>query len=291
MEAPSSQQKRISVRQELRDLVRGLRGQVESWLSAGVLGVPAATIKSIDRQQRTPAQAPRPRSTAEIAGRLRRELEQKADTAMAIQDSLDFGSPDLESAGSPDEALERLKAEVASCTRCTELAATRTQTVFGQGNPRADLMFVGEAPGQEEDRQGLAFVGRAGKMLTEIIDKAMNMRRQDVYICNILKSRPPENRNPSPQEVVNCMPYLLRQIEIIRPKVICTLGSVATQMLLETRDPIGRMRGRFFKYRGIKVLPTYHPAYVLRNYTYETRKKVYDDVLKIVEELGRREEP
>jgi uracil-DNA glycosylase len=160
--------------------------------------------------------------------------------------------------------LDIIRTEVVGCTRCTELAAGRTQTVFGVGNPSAQLMFVGEAPGADEDRQGEPFVGRAGQLLNNII-KACRLTREDVYIANIIKCRPPGNRNPLPDEVINCIGYLERQIAIIRPEFICCLGAVAVKALLKTEAPIGRLRGKFHLYEGIPVVCTYHPAYLLRN--------------------------
>jgi uracil-DNA glycosylase family 4 len=160
--------------------------------------------------------------------------------------------------------LDIIRTEVVGCTRCTELAAGRTQTVFGVGNPCARLMFVGEAPGADEDRQGEPFVGRAGQLLNNII-KACRLAREEVYIANIIKCRPPGNRNPLPDEVINCIGYLERQIAIIRPEFICCLGAVAAKALLKTEAPIGRLRGKFHLYEGIPVVCTYHPAYLLRN--------------------------
>jgi uracil-DNA glycosylase len=160
--------------------------------------------------------------------------------------------------------LDIIRTEVAGCTRCTELAAERTQTVFGVGNPCARLMFVGEAPGADEDRQGEPFVGRAGQLLNNII-KACRLSREEVYIANVIKCRPPGNRNPLPDEVLNCIGYLHRQIAIVRPEFICCLGAVAAKAMLKTESPIGRLRGKFHLYEGIPVVCTYHPAYLLRN--------------------------
>jgi len=183
------------------------------------------------------------------------------------------------------QALADLAATVAKCTRCPELARTRTQTVFCSGTSSADVMFIGEAPGEDEDLQGEAFVGRAGQLLTKIITGGMKMRRQDVYICNILKCRPPGNRQPQPDEAARCREFLDRQIELVSPRVICLLGGIASHFLLDDNTPVGRMRGRWFDYRGIPVRVTYHPAYLLRNYTAEARKKVWDDVLEVVRKL------
>ena len=164
------------------------------------------------------------------------------------------------------------------CRRC-RLAGTRTNIVFGQGNANASLMFVGEAPGADEDEQGLAFVGRAGQLLTDIIEKGMKMSRSDVYIANILMCRPPGNRNPEPDEILSCQPFLEKKIDLIRPRVLVGLGKFPSQWLLKTAEPISRIRGRVGDYNGIKVVPTYHPAYLLR--TPSAKKDVWED-MKVV---------
>ncbi len=181
---------------------------------------------------------------------------------------------------SPDN-LARLEEEFKACAMCA-LSQTRTQVVFGSGNPAAELLFVGEAPGFDEDRQGKPFVGAAGQLLTKIIE-AMKLRREDVYIANCLKCRPPNNRSPLPSEIVTCKPILTRQIEIIRPKIICALGKFAAQTLLETQEPISRLRGRFFDWNGIKLMPTFHPAYLLRNPG--DKRLVWEDMKLIMKEL------
>ena len=162
------------------------------------------------------------------------------------------------------DALAQLRQECEKCMRC-QLAKTRTNMVFGTGSPDAGLMFVGEAPGEDEDRQGEPFVGKAGQLLTKMIE-AIDMKRSEVYICNILKSRPPGNRPPLPDEIAACMPFLKRQIAIIKPKIICALGATAAKTLLNTDRAIGQLRGKFFDYEGgIKLLPTFHPSYLLRD--------------------------
>ena len=170
--------------------------------------------------------------------------------------------------------LASLEKFIAGCPRC-KLSKSRKNIVFGQGNPKADLMFVGEAPGAEEDEQGLAFVGRAGQLLTKIIE-AMGMKREDVWICNVLKCRPPNNRNPEADEVAACRPFLEDQIRLISPKAIVTLGTFAAQALLETDEPIGRMRGRWRTAHGARVMPTFHPAFLLRSP--ERKKDVWEDM-------------
>ena len=182
------------------------------------------------------------------------------------------------------QQLQVLQAEVAGCTRCTELAQTRTQTVFGVGNPNARLVFLGEAPGADEDLQGEPFVGRAGQLLNDIITKGMKLRREDVYILNVLKCRPPNNRTPAPNEVINCRGFLDRQLEILQPEFICCLGSVAAKTLLNTEVSIGRLRGKFLEYQGIPVLCTYHPAYLLRNPA--AKKEVWEDIQLLMKRMG-----
>jgi len=170
--------------------------------------------------------------------------------------------------------LASLERFLAGCPRC-KLSKSRTNIVFGQGNPKADLMFVGEAPGHDEDLQGLAFVGKAGQLLTKIIE-AIGKKREDVYICNVLKCRPPDNRNPEPDEVASCMPFLGEQIRLVSPRVIVTLGTFAAQALLETDEPIGRIRGRWRSAHGARVMPTFHPAFLLRSP--DRKKDVWEDM-------------
>lgn len=177
--------------------------------------------------------------------------------------------------------LESLKQDVLNCRRC-DLCKTRRNVVFGSGNPNAELMFIGEAPGEDEDIQGLPFVGRAGQLLTKIIE-AMGLKRSDVYIANILKCRPPNNRTPLPAEILECEDNVKRQAELIKPKVICTLGKFASQTLLRTEIPISALRGKFQSFNGIKVMPTFHPAYLLRNPN--DKRLVWGDMKKIMKEL------
>jgi DNA polymerase len=179
------------------------------------------------------------------------------------------------------EALAGVKAFIGECTRCKLSGLGRTQVVFGVGNPNADLMFVGEAPGADEDVQGVPFVGRAGQLLTKIIE-AIELKREDVYIANVIKCRPPGNRNPEPDEIATCEPFLFRQIDLIKPKVIVTLGKFAAQCLLRSEEPISRLRGRLFDYRGAKLIPTFHPAYLLRNPS--SKREVWED-MKLVKKL------
>lgn len=185
--------------------------------------------------------------------------------------------------GTKQEQLDAVNAQVRVCVKCP-LAKGRTNTVFGVGDPDARIMFIGEGPGAEEDRRGEPFVGRAGQLLTDMIEKGMNLRRADVYIANIVKCRPPGNRDPEPVEVESCEPYLKRQIAIIQPEVICALGRVAAQTLLKTTTPISSLRGEFHTYEGIPLLPTFHPAYLLRNPA--MKKEAWNDLKMILRRLG-----
>jgi DNA polymerase len=178
----------------------------------------------------------------------------------------------------PRPLLLVIREDLGPCTRCKLHTLGRKQIVFGVGNPHADLMFVGEAPGADEDVQGEPFVGRAGQLLTKIIE-AIGMNREEVYIANLIKCRPPGNRNPEPDEMAQCEPFLLRQIDSIRPKVIVALGKFAAQALLRTTDPITRIRGREYKYRDAILMPTYHPAYLLR--TPSAKREVWEDMKRV----------
>lgn len=206
-----------------------------------------------------------------------------------------FREQGIEHVDLPDESFKRTQTKadalddlwtkyVNGCTRCELANCGRSSIVFGDGSPTAEIMFVGEGPGAEEDKQGLPFVGRAGQKLNEII-RAMGFERQDVYIANIVKCRPPGNRSPESAEIAACLPYLEAQIKIIQPKVICALGSIAAQTLLNDKTPISRMRGTFYSFRGVALLPTYHPAYLLRNYTPKTRREIWEDMQKILKFL------
>jgi uracil-DNA glycosylase family 4 len=180
------------------------------------------------------------------------------------------------------DTLDLVRENLGECTRC-RLHEQRNKIVFGAGNPRAELVFVGEGPGHDEDVQGLPFVGRAGKLLTQMIE-AMGLLREDVYICNVVKCRPPENRKPEDDEVATCSPYLCRQLDAIAPKAIVCLGAVAAQTLLKTKDPISRFRGNWFDYRNTKLMATYHPAYLLRNPA--AKSEVWKDLQKVMAHLG-----
>ena len=180
-----------------------------------------------------------------------------------------------------DDSLLNIREDIGDCTRC-KLHKGRNKIVFGDGNPKAELVFIGEGPGADEDVQGLPFVGRAGKLLTQMIE-AMGLQRKDVYICNVVKCRPPENRAPEPDEVATCSPYLLRQIDVIQPKVIVCLGAVAAKTLLETTKGISQFRGQWLQWHGRKLMATYHPAYLLRNPN--AKGEVWKDLQKVMVEL------
>ena len=185
------------------------------------------------------------------------------------------------------ERTDRLRvicADVARCARCAELASSRTQTVFGSGNPTSELVFVGEGPGADEDAQGLPFVGRSGKLLTDMIEKGMGIPRDSVFICNVVRCRPPQNRNPRPDEAAACRPFLDATLDVVRPKFICCLGSIAAKNLLDVDVPIGRLRGKVHDYRGMKVICTYHPAYLLRNPP--AKKDAWADLQLLMREMG-----
>jgi uracil-DNA glycosylase len=181
-----------------------------------------------------------------------------------------------------NDSLVRIREDIGDCTRC-KLHKTRNKIVFGVGNPKAELMFVGEGPGRDEDMQGEPFVGRAGKLLTQMIE-AMSLRRDDVYIANVVKCRPPENRLPEKDEITICSPFLLRQIDVIKPKVICCLGSCSSQTLLQTTQGISKFRGEWAEFRGSKLIATYHPAYLLRNPS--AKAEVWKDLQKVMAVLG-----
>jgi DNA polymerase len=200
-----------------------------------------------------------------------------APTDAAVRTDVVEGHP-VSFSRSPQEALTAIRADIGDCTRCKLHRLGRRQVVFGVGSPDASLMFVGEAPGADEDVQGIPFVGRAGQLLTKIIE-SIGLKREDVYIANIIKCRPPENRNPEPDEVETCEPFLFQQVDAIAPKVIVALGTFAAKSLLKTNDPISRMRGRVYDYRGAKLIPTFHPAFLLRSP--ERKRDVWEDMKKV----------
>lgn len=260
-------------RDEMR---RQVLQHLESLRAAGVEWLPAAHLPS-----RESAAAPQ-------ADPLPPDHKDQAVMTNATGSDLFGGAPtprlSTASVAERRQELQLLATRVASCTRCPELAATRTQTVFGVGQIQPDVCFVGEAPGADEDAQGEPFVGAAGQLLNRII-AACGMKREEVYICNILKCRPPGNRLPLPVEAGHCREYLERQLDLIQPRFICALGACAAQNLLNTTTSIGRLRGQFHDYRGIPVMCTYHPAYLLRSP--DKKKDVWEDMKKLMARLGR----
>jgi DNA polymerase len=233
---------------------RALKQRLESLADAGVTALP----KPGRRPARTPGAA-----------------------APATNDA---GTPNAAAAGSDESpSLAILRQRVVGCTRCPELAATRTQTVFGVGPEQPRIVFFGEAPGADEDASGEPFVGRAGQLLTKIIE-ACTLRREDVYIMNVLKCRPPGNRQPLPDEVANCRPYFEGQFAALRPEFICCLGTTAAQALLQTTEPIGKLRHRWFEYGNAQVICTYHPSYLLRNPA--AKRDVWDDMKTLMAKMG-----
>ena len=210
------------------------------------------------------------------------KLVENANTSQITSPRIETGDSTIAT-----QSLTKVRDELGDCTRC-KLSETRKTIVFGSGNPKADLVFVGEGPGADEDEQGLPFVGRAGKKLTEIIEKGMGLSRpDDVYICNIVKCRPPENRDPEKDEIEACKPFLLKQLRAIKPKVIVALGKPASSTLLGRNVPITKERGTWHEFEGIKLMLTFHPSYLIRFYTLENRKAVHSDMKKVLKELGR----
>ncbi len=202
--------------------------------------------------------------------------------ASSLPGAKSLSGPAMGRSPSPS-SLESVRSELGDCRRC-KLHPYRTQIVFGIGNPQAKLVFIGEAPGRDEDLQGEPFVGQAGQLLNKII-QAIQLRREEVYIANIIKCRPPENRNPEPDEIAACEPFLIKQLQLIRPRLICALGAFAAQTLLKTEEKISSLRGNFHEYQGIPLMPTYHPAYLLRNPS--RKREVWEDMKKIKKEYDR----
>jgi len=236
---------------------RAIRQRLESLALAGVTDLPRAVQPSPSRQHRDGGGRPQP--AAPVA------------------------SAPSGAAGGREQALEVIRQEVAVCRRCEPLACARQNTVFGSGPATARLCFFGEAPGADEDVAGVPFVGRAGQLLTKIIE-ACRLSRDEVYILNVLKCRPPDNRQPSPDEVANCRGYFERQFQVIAPEFICCLGTTAAQALLQTTEPIGRLRGRWFAHGAAQVICTYHPSYLLRNPG--AKRHVWDDMKLLMARMG-----
>lgn len=238
---------------ENRQVLKALRGYLQDLLETGVEGLPIVSEESVvfDHEKNDPV----PSQAASVETPIAPAAESLKDIRIALE----------------------------NCSLCS-LGSTKTKLVFGVGNPHARLVFVGEAPGRDEDLQGVPFVGRAGELLTSMIQR-MGMERDDVYICNVLKCRPPNNRNPLPEEVEKCQPFLLRQLKAIGPDIIVALGTFAAQTLLGTKEPISKLRGRFHDYHGIPLMPTFHPSFLLRNGP-EMRWVVWEDMVQVLAQMG-----
>jgi DNA polymerase len=263
------------------DITRAVKQKLESLRNAGVSHIPKAKRAGSGERgagSKTAVQVP-----PDLAIKVAKVVPASVSDRSAAMPPEVF-SPLPAPCSSREQALAEVARQVAACKRCPVLVQNRTQTVFGVGNPHSNLVFVGEAPGADEDRQGEPFVGRAGQLLTDIITKGMKLRREDVYIMNILRCRPPDNRTPLPLEAANCREYLDAQLAIILPQFICCLGACAAQNLLQVETPIGKLRGRMIDFNGMKVLCTYHPAYVLRNPP--AKRLVWDDIQILMAEMG-----
>lgn len=274
---------RATLLASLRDYVEQIREEGLEGLSRTATPVPTASrgraeaprSRAPEPSPKVPASAPAPAiaiSTPNSAP--------AANTTSSSATDLFYLYPGLEKT----DDLSALRDFIGECTRC-KLAPLRTNIVFGVGNPKADLMFVGEAPGHDEDLRAEPFVGRAGQLLTDIIERGMGLTRAEVYICNVIKCRPPENRNPESDEVAACEPFLFRQIDLVRPRVIVGLGTFAVQAVLKIKTPISKLRGNWHTVRGIKMMPTFHPAYLLRNPS--DKRLVWSDIQAVMKELGR----
>ena len=280
-------------RDTLLQVSESVRYYVETLREGGVIGLPHArrmaqeeTGQLENRDSGTIQEAPLSFASkaAEAAHRRAPSSPDKPQTSISRVSAMQSNDLFLSSKVRTVQTLEELRAEIGDCRRC-KLCQGRTHIVFGVGNPHSELVFVGEGPGRDEDLKGEPFVGRAGQLLTEIITKGMKMRREDVYICNVVKCRPPENRNPEPDEIAACEPFLVKQLELIQPRWIVALGAFAAQTLLKTKTPISRLRGNWHTYQGIQVMPTLHPAYLLRNPA--DKRLVWQDIQAVLREMGR----
>jgi uracil-DNA glycosylase len=261
-----------------RLLLDSIRDYLEQLREEGLEGLPISESASMARDPSPEAPprtaAPRPAASDSPAVPQSQPVQQAKSAA-----ELFSKYPGLEKTAD----LRAVEDFIGACTRC-KLHGGRTNLVFGVGNPNAELVFVGEGPGADEDAQGEPFVGRAGQLLTDIIERGMGVRRADVYICNVVKCRPPGNRNPEPDEVAACEPFLFRQLELINPKAIVGLGTFAVQCLLREKTPISKLRGKWREVRGIRMMPTFHPAYLLRNPA--DKRLVWADVQDVMRFLG-----
>jgi len=261
-----------------------LRRHLQSLKRAGLEYVSASRLEMpLDELlAESPGPAPSPSAT---------EPPTQSATTMLFDDAQSGARPPVASASNKDEALAILSAEVAECVRCPELVASRSRTVFADGGSHAEICFVGEAPGADEDATGVPFVGRAGQLLTDMIVKGLKMSRQDVYICNVIKCRPEGNRNPTWDEMINCQTHLERQLDIVKPKVIVALGKHSCAFLMGRKPeqtPIGKLRGHWTEYQGIPVMPTWHPAYILRGGpSGPAKREFWNDMKEVMRKIGR----
>ena len=263
--------------EDVRSIFGELRAYLEYQAAGGLDALPRPQPRPLVQNDATPA----PCLDAPAAPPAR--VAAASVTAARSQPPAATASP-ASAAVCAATTLDELRLAIGECTLC-KLAKGRTNLVFGVGNPQAQLMFVGEGPGRDEDLRGEPFVGRAGQLLTEIITKGMKLRREDVYIANVVKCRPPENRNPEPDEISSCQPFLQLQIEIVAPKVIVALGKFAAQTLLAVNTPISRLRGNWFDYHGVPLMPTFHPAYLLHNPA--DKRLVWEDIKLVMTELEK----
>lgn len=250
------------------------------------VGVKGASASASRAKGKAAASPPPPARL--VVSEARVALEVRPDPALVQAPSRPQAPPRAERDQAEVQAtLNSIREDIGDCKRC-RLCEGRTKIVFGQGNPGAELMFVGEAPGADEDASGLAFVGRAGQLLTDMVEKGMKIKRDDVFIANVIKCRPPGNRPPENDEISTCKPFLEAQIKAIRPRAIVALGATAGKFMVKSGDPISRFRGRFADWDGIPVMPTYHPAYLLRNP--DAKKTVWEDLKLVLDLLGARSE-
>ena len=260
----------MSAEKELKDVIQSLKNYLEFQKLMGLSTVSASKENDVDRPKKT--------NRSEIRGMGGAVGNVGHDDVIEVEEQVDiFDAPKT-------MTLEEIREEIGDCTRC-KLHEGRTNLVFGEGSPKAKLVFVGEGPGRDEDQQGRPFVGRAGKLLTKIIE-AMGLTREQVYICNVVKCRPPQNRTPEPDEMSTCEQFLFKQIRFIKPEVIACLGATAAQSMLKTKKSLGSLRGRFHSYGSSKLMVTYHPAALLRNAGF--RKPLWDDMQVVMKELGLR---
>jgi DNA polymerase len=268
----------LSAPEQRRLLLDSVRDYLEQLAEEGLEGLPATA----------PTRAAAPKAAVPAASVPARDGVSSRDAAARAASPPRPASAPIEMLSrypglEKTATLEELRAFIGDCQRC-KLAPLRTHLVFGVGNPEADLMFVGEAPGADEDARGEPFVGRAGQLLTDIIERGMGLRRADVYICNVIKCRPPDNRNPEADEVAACEPFLMRQIDLVQPRAIVALGTFAVQALLKVKTPISRLRGNWHEVRGVKLMPTFHPAYLLRSPG--EKRWVWQDIQEVMKLLG-----